>query len=132
MMARFSVEGMDELLSALQLEAERIERNGPAALEAAAEMAVDAMNKTVPRRHGDLAKSIKAGSVKKGAGGDLSVEIYPQGMKKQPGKSQRFETIGFVLEYGRSNMDAQPWMDPAVEQAGEAILDALETELMKD
>lgn len=131
-MARFSVEGMDELLSALQLEAERMERNGPAALEAAAEKAVDAMNQTVPRRHGDLARSIKAGPVKKGFGGDLSVEIYPQGMKKQVGKSQRFETIGFVLEYGRSNMAAQPWMDPAMEKSGDAILDTLEAELMKD
>jgi len=37
-----------------------------------------------------------------------------------------------VLEYGRSNMPAQPWMDPAIESAGESILDALENELMKD
>ena len=132
MMARFSVEGMEDMLAELKLEAERIERNGPSALEAAADAAVAAMNKTVPRRHGDLAKSIKPTPIKKGMGGDLSVEIYPQGMKKQAGKSQRFETIGFVLEYGRSNMDAQPWMDPAIEQAGEAILDSLETELMRD
>ena len=60
------------------------------------------------------------------------MDVYPQGMKKQSGKSQRFETIGFVLEYGRSNMPAQPWMDPAIESAGESILDALENELMKD
>ena len=88
--------------------------------------------KTVPRRYGYLQGSIKPSPVRKGAGGSLDVDVYPQGMKKQSGKSQRFETIGFVLEYGRSNMPAQPWMDPAIESAGESILDALENELMKD
>ncbi len=131
-MARFSTEGLDELLKELQLEAERIERNGPAALEAAADVAVSAMDKTVPRRYGDLARSIKPSPIKKGLGGSLMLDVYPQGMKKQIGKNQRFETIGFVLEYGRSNMDPKPWMDPAVENSGEPILDALETELMKD
>ena len=116
-MAKIQLEGLDDLLADLQLEAERIERNGPAALEKAADVGVG---------------SIKPSPIRKGMGGSLDVDVYPQGMKKQSGKSQRFETIGFVLEYGRSNMPAQPWMDPAIESAGESILDALENELMKD
>lgn len=131
-MARIRLDGLDDLLADLQLEAERIERNGPAALEKAADVCVAAMRKTVPLRHGDLQKSITPTLVRRGLGGVMSVDVFPQGMKKQSGKSQRFETIGFVLEYGRSNMPAQPWMDPAIEGAGESILDALENELMKD
>lgn len=131
-MAKIQLEGLDDLLADLQLEAERIERNGPAALEKAADVCVDVLRKTVPRRYGYLQGSIKPSPIRKGTGGSLDVDVYPQGMKKQSGKSQRFETIGFVLEYGRSNMPAQPWMDPAIESAGESILDALENELMKD
>ena len=131
-MAKIQLEGLDDLLADLQLEAERIERNGPAALEKAADVCVDALRKTVPRRYGYLQGSIKPSPIRKGLGGSLDLDVYPQGMKKQSGKSQRFETIGFVLEYGRSNMPTQPWMDPAIESAGESILDALENELMKD
>lgn len=130
-MASFNHIGLQDYIDDLHLEAERIARNGDAALRAAGDACVSAMQKTVPVRYGDLQKSIGYADIQKDSDGKC-VEVYPQGRKKQTGKSQRFADIGFVLEYGRSNMDAQPWMDPAVEREADAILDALENELMKD
>lgn len=130
-MATFAHKGLMEAIDELKLEGDRIERNGDAALSAAADVAVSALQKTVPVRHGDLKASIGYANIKKDGDGKY-VDVLPQGMKKQTGKSQRFATIGFVLEYGRSNMPAQPWMEPAMEREAGAIYDALESELMKD
>lgn len=130
-MASFNHIGLQDYIDDLHLEAERIARNGDAALRAAADVTVSAMRKTVPVRHGDLKESIGYAGIQLDSDG-MCVEVYPQGMKKQTGKSQRFADIGFILEYGRSNMLPRPWMETAVEREADAILDALESELMKD
>lgn len=133
-MARFNHIGIEDIIKELNLEEERIQRNGPAALEAAAKIAIEAMQITVPRDTGGLAESIGYIGIDKGTRGVLSVEVYPQGRKKQTGKYQRYADIGFTLEYGRSNdkLVARHWMEDAYNMAKDEILDTLKTELMKD
>ena len=128
-MASFNVVGMDELMADMQLEAERIDRNGPAAAMAGAEAAIDAMKKTVPVRTGGLKDHIKA----KGPQHDLVdghfADVFPTGKNK---RGERYETIGFVNEYGRSNMPANPWMRTAMETEGDAIGEKMAEVLLRD
>lgn len=128
-MASFNVQGIDELIQAMQMEEERMERNGPAAALAGAKATIKAMEQTVPVRTGGLKGHIKA----KGPFHDIVYghycDVFPTGKRKD---GQRYEAVGFVQEYGRSNMPAQPWMRPAVEQNGDAIGQAMADALMKD
>ena len=128
-MASFNVQGIDEMLEALQLEAERVERNGPAAAMAGGKAAIDAMEKNVPVRTGGLKGHIKQKGPFYDSVDGHHCDVYPTGKDKH---GERYETIGFVQEYGRSNMPAQPWMRPAVENNTEAIGNAMAEVLMRD
>lgn len=128
-MASFNVTGIDELIQGMQLEAERIDRNGPAAAMAGAKTAIRAMEGTVPVRTGGLKGHIKAKGPFYDSVDGHHADVFPTG--KDP-HGERYETIGAVQEYGRSNMPAQPWMRPAVETHGDAIGAAVAETLMRD
>lgn len=128
-MASFNAQGIDEMIDALQLEAERVERNGPAAAMAGARAAVEAMEETVPVRTGGLKGHIKAKGPFYNSVDGHHADVYPTGKDKH---GERYETIGFVQEYGRSNMPAQPWMRPAVETKSDVIGAAIADALMRD
>ncbi len=128
-MASFNIQGIDEIIEAMQLEGQRIERNGPDAAMAGAKAAIAAMEQTVPVRTGGLKGHIKAkGPLYDSIDGHYA-DVYPTGKDKY---GERYETIGYVQEYGRSNMPAQPWMRPAVESNSEAIGAAVAEALMRD
>lgn len=128
-MASFNVTGVDELIQGMSLEAERIDRNGPAAAMAGAKVAIRAMEDTVPVRTGGLKGHIKAKGPFYDSVDGHHADVFPTG--KDP-NGERYETIGAVQEYGRSNMPAQPWMRPAVENNGDAIGAAVADTLMQD
>lgn len=76
---------------------------------------------TSSRTTGDLANSIKCSSVKKKD--DMqSVEVYPHGKNR---RGERNATVGFVQQYGRSNMPARPWCTAAVEKAAPEVQEAM-------
>lgn len=128
-MASFNVVGMDELMADMELEAERIERNGPAAAMAGAEAAIEAMRKTVPERTGGLKSHIKYKGPWHDAVDGHFTDVFPTGKDEH---GERYETIGFVNEYGRSNMPANPWMRKAIETEGDAIGEKMAEVLMRD
>lgn len=128
-MARFDAGGIDRLRQALEKEGERVQRNGAAAVQAGARVLKEAMQQTVPVRTGELQKHIKAGQTKYSPGDGYYADVAPSGKTRE---GERYATIGFVLEYGRSNMPAQPWMRPAVERSGKAVAAAMKAELYKD
>ncbi|MBR4081349.1 MAG: hypothetical protein IKK21_06155 [Clostridia bacterium] len=128
-MASFNVTGIDELIQGMSLEAERIDRNGPAAAMAGAKVAINAMEGTVPVRTGGLKGHIKAKGPYYNSVDGHHADVFPTGKDKY---GERYETIGAVQEYGRSNMPAQPWMRPAVETHGDAIGGAVADTLMRD
>ena len=128
-MASFNIQGIDELMQAMQLEEDRMARNGPAAALAGAEATIKAMEQTVPVRTGGLKGHIKAKGPFYNTIDGHHCDVFPSGKDKH---GERYETIGFVQEYGRSNMPAQPWMRPAVEQNDDAISQAMAEALMKD
>ncbi|MBR6571550.1 MAG: hypothetical protein IKK75_13965 [Clostridia bacterium] len=128
-MARFDVGGIDELIQDMNLEEERIDHNGPAAAMAGAKVAIVAMEATVPVRTGGLKGHIQARGPFYDSVDGHHADVFPTG--KDP-HGERYETIGAVQEYGRSDMPAQPWMRPAVETHGDAIGAAVAETLMRD
>jgi hypothetical protein len=76
---------------------------------------------------GDLASSIKATSVKK-KDSTQYVEVYPQATNR---RGERNATVGFVHQYGRSNMPARPWFTSANEKAAGEVQEAMRQEWEK-
>ena len=120
---------MDVLIKAMEDATQRMDRRGPAAVTAGAAVLKEALSAAAPRRTGGLAASIKAKPVKHDSINGYYAEVYPDG--KDP-HGERYQTIGSVLEYGRSNMPARPWIRPTVDAAGDKVSAAMAAELYKD
>jgi len=102
----------------------------PAMLKAGAAVLVKAQQAeirstfTSDRVTGDLANSIKATSVKK-TGDAQKIEVYPHGTNR---RGQPNATVGFVHQYGRSNMPARPWFTSSNEKAADEVQEAMRRE----
>lgn len=128
-----AMDGIVAKISALGDGADEIMRE---AVHAGAEVAVQLMRETVhvSDRHSEhLRDHIKIGREGHDAASGYYCEIYPDGIRSGGGKAagRRYATIGYVLEYGRSNMAARPWMRPALAQGEGKIREAMEDVLKK-
>ena len=132
-MARFEVSGIEAAEAALMRQSERAARAVPKMLKAGAAVLVDAQQAEIRstfhsgRVTGDLASSIKATSVKK-KDSTQYVEVYPQGTNR---RGERNATVGFVHQYGRSNMPARPWFTSANEKAAGEVQEVMRQEWEK-
>ncbi len=129
-MATFNVVGVEEAIRQMNLEAERMHRLAPQAAKAGAEVAVEAMRRTVPvgethKLHDSLICKGPHTNVADG----VYYDIHPDGIRDD---GERNATVGYVLEFGRSNMDARPWMRTAVDASEGAITDAMAGVLLED
>lgn len=125
------MDGIVARISALGAGADDIMRE---AVHAGAEVAVELMREAVPmstkhREH--LRDHIAIGREGYDATGGYFCEVYPDGTRPGGGKAsgRRYATIGYVLEYGRSNMAARPWMRPALAKGEGKIREAMEAVL---
>ena len=102
-MARFEVSGIEAAQEAFLRRSER------------AAKAVPKIRRTFTsnRVTGDLANSIKCTAVKKRGSGQC-VEVYPHGKNR---RGERNATVGFVHQYGRTNMPARPWFTRSHQKA---------------
>lgn len=75
---------------------------------------------------GALKRSIKHGKIMRHGDG-YRVEVWPQGTrtdKKHP-NGERNETIGFIIEYGKADVPARPFMAAAAMAAEYKAADAM-------
>lgn len=121
-MATFRIDGIDDLIHQLQLEEERAKRLAPRAVMAGGRVAADAMSASAPFRTGQLSGSIRVDGPRHTVEDGYYCEVYPDGRRRDGESNSR---VGFVLEYGRSNMEARPWMRPALERAEKDIQQAM-------
>ena len=130
-MARFEVNGIEGFEDKILKREAAATAAVPAMLKAA--VLVDAQQAEIRstfqsgRVTGDLASSIKATSVKK-KDSTQYVEVYPQGTNR---RGERNATVGFVHQYGRSNMPARPWFTSANEKAAGEVQEAMRQEWEK-
>ena len=71
---------------------------------------------------GALRDSVKAGKVEYNAADGFNTDVGPVG--KDHGEP--LAKIGNILEYGRSNMPAQPWFNPTVSRATDEVTQAMQ------
>lgn len=129
-MARFEVNGIEGFEDKILKREAAATAAVPAMLKAGAAVLVEAQQTEIRstfhsgRATGDLASSIKATSVKK-KDSTQYVEVYPQGTNR---RGERNATVGFVHQYGRSNMPARPWFTSANEKAAGEVQEAMRQE----
>lgn len=121
-MATFDVVGIDEAIKQLDLKADEMQKLAPQAVMAGGQVAAEAMRATVPVRTGQLSGGITIKGPYHNLADGHYVDVFPDGIRKD---GERNATVGYVLEYGRSNMPPQPWMRPATESSADAINDAM-------
>lgn len=92
---------------------EMVKAGGDVLAKRQQEVAKRMFTKSGKRLTGDTANSIRRTNVKNDTAGKY-VEVFPHGKNR---KGERNATVGFVQQYGRSNMPANPFMTVANEQA---------------
>lgn len=126
-MARFEVSGIEGFEDKILKREAAATAAVPAMLKAGAAVLVEAQQAEIrstfksDRATGDLANSIKATPVKK-KDSTQYVEVYPHGTNR---RGERNATVGFVHQYGRSNMPARPWFTRSNQKATPEVRDAM-------
>ena len=86
------------------------------------------------RSLGTLENSIGMGNFKRGTRASstaIHTDVFPQGYHPHgfPRARKRGRVssaqVGFILEYGHSNMPARPWMSVAENKAADEVIDAM-------
>ena len=136
-MASFNVVGLEEVEKMFTRSGEAAERAVEPMLKAGAEVVAEAQRAEIRRMRlsrrstGTLAASIAISRVKISTQ-DLEkfIHVYPQGDHPHghPRKGKRglvsSAQVGFVLEYGRSNMKGRRWMSKANRKARNEVTEA--------
>lgn len=126
-MARFEVSGIEGLQDRIMRRDAAATAAIPKMLNAGGAVLVKAQKDeirrtfTSDRSTGDLANSIRQTKVKR-KGEAQCVEVYPHG-KNRRGESNA--TVGFVQQYGRSNMPARPWFTSSNKKAAPDVQEAM-------
>lgn len=101
------------------------------AVKAGGKVLADRLSEAAPvGKTGSLQKSIKASKVQFSPSEGHYSEVGP-GKAKHSKSGESLAKIGNILEYGRSNMDPNPWFNPAVKRAEPAVLAAMQAEIKK-
>jgi hypothetical protein len=129
-MAEFNSVGLEDVERQLLFWTEAATKAAPKIIDAGVDVLITAQRaeaaklKISGRSAGALVKSIKAGKLM-GKDSAMYREVFPHGKdKNHTKKGVRNAEKGFVLEYGRSNMPARPWMSVANEKAADAVVEA--------
>lgn len=135
-MASFSVVGADELADELIKMGEATGETARSMIERGAEELVKSWKEVITQRGhvdtGTMRDSVKPGKIKN-EGGALSVEVYPQGTQKQPGrkKAVRNAEKAFILHYGWKSKEGTHFVDEVEKEGGEKAVEAM-TEIFND
>lgn len=140
-MAKIEIMGLEEIATLFDEIPEVVEQAVPKMLEKGAEVLIKAQKEEAQAMGlndtGDFVKSIKATKVKRD-GRESYIEVYPQGKAKHGNERKgdksnvRYATIGFIAEYGRSNMQARPYMTVANEKAADKVVSTQKEVLNKE
>lgn len=121
-MATFDTVGIDEAIKQFDLKSEEMQRLAPEAVMAGARVAAGVLADTAPYRTGQLSGSITIKGPYHNVVDGHYADVFPDGKRND---GERNATVGYVLEYGRSNMPARPWMRPATESHADEINGAI-------
>lgn len=125
-MARFEIQGMDEIIDQMRSMGELTGKVAATMLMAAAEDVRQAWRESAEEHgHRDTGQMIAAIGYPRqptAAGDALSIDIYPQG--KNTGGVRNAE-VAFVLHYGTSKMPGSGWIDDADKKSGPKVTNTM-------
>ncbi len=136
-MARCRIKLPEETLSKLSRLGKNIDRISAAMLEDGAaviqeqaaknlEAVIGSGTKHKSRSTGGLRQLVKQSRVYKIANGDSHIKIGVWGYYYPNGKKTPAPLVANVLEHGRSDMAAKPWLKPALSKARKACVAAMQ------
>ena len=130
--------GLEDMEKMLLQNAEAAEKYAEPILLAGAKVLVSAQKAALSRlskgsrSDGELIASISIGRVKRSkSGSGVHTDVFPKGSQSHAsemnsrGKKVRNANVGFMIEYGTSNMEARPWISEAEANAADAVNDAM-------
>lgn len=132
-MAKFSMNGLNEISASLEQMANAPEDTKFGMLEAGAQVLIEKWRDKIESLfgNGQLSDSIKA---KRKKGDSPIVQVSPQGNRaseyrgirktKRGGYKKTNAEVAYVLEYGTPRMDATHWMETANEEAADSVAEA--------
>lgn len=130
-MARFRVDGLDDLLQDFDRFAKMPEDVQDKMLNAEADILVEAQRKTArsmltgPYSKGIVAKNVIKGKVKKAKDGKvLHITFEGSVTDKAHKKGTRVAEIAFINEFGKENQPARPFIQTANEQFADEAVEA--------
>lgn len=131
-MAKISFRGLEDIDSMIAMEGRRMQRNALRALKAGAEVAASEFEKRIPvGPHSEhLKDSIAITEGKYTRMDGYRVFVGPEGYRGKDGEP--FPKIGYILEYGSSELKPKPWMRPSMNAKQKDIVEAIKKELYKD
>lgn len=119
--------GFDEAIQELIRESDEMRQRIPRAVSAGAEAAKAILQEAAPvGKTGQLADSITISPEYRSFFEGVHRNIFPDGTRSD---GERNATVGYVHEYGRSNMPPSAWMSNAIEEHGETVQAAVAGEL---
>lgn len=125
-MARFEMEGFDELLADMKRLGELSGDVADEMLMAGAEQVKKAWKDSALRHGhkdtGDMIDSIGYKGKPKNAGDVKAIDIYPQGKDR---KGVRNAEKAFILEYGTKNKPGSQWVTDADSHSGPLVMEAM-------
>ncbi|MCM1166441.1 MAG: HK97 gp10 family phage protein [Lachnospiraceae bacterium] len=136
-MAKCNVKLPEETLLKLSKLGKNIDRitaamleDGAAVVQAQAEKNLEAVigkgTKYKSRSTGGLQKLVKSTKVYEIANGDRHIKIGVWGYYYPNGRETPAPLVANVLEHGRSNMTAKPWLKPALSKSRKACIAAMQ------
>lgn len=125
-MARFSCEGLDEVVREMDRLASRSGEVATAMLQAGAEQVKAAWRNSAEahghRDTGDLIESIGFARDPVDVSGVKAIDIYPQGKNSH---GQRNAEVAFILHYGTSKLKGSHWIDDADRACDATVVPAM-------
>lgn len=125
----FEVSGMEAEIAKFERKGAATEEACRRAVKAGAAHVVEALRDSVPKLEHHVEKGIRAQLVKYDAANGYYSDVGPDG--DDPVTGEPLAKIGNILEYGRSNMDAQPWFYQTLQREEKAVIAVMDAEFSK-
>lgn len=125
----FEISGMEVEIAKFAGKEAATEEACKRAVKAGADHVVKALKDSVPKFERHVEQSIKAQPVGYNAADGYYSDVGPDG--KDPATGEPLAKIGNILEYGRTNMPAQPWFYQTLQREEKAVIAAMDAEFNK-
>lgn len=126
----FSMVNIGELQKEIERRLDIFDIVAPKMIDATKEIVVNKIKEKAPKSTGELRKSVKASKTKKLKDGAYIATISFKGYDKKTGVPNQIKAA--VAEFGRSDLEAKPFIRSATEEAEPEVLSKMQEVFNKE